>query len=124
MVRNFIATARALAVFCAVLGAASFATAKPPNAIGRIVSVEAAAEVTAAQVTLPATPDGILVVTRCGTCAPESFVVNATTRWMIGKDVVDLAALRAHVATNPRMALAVFYTADRRELKRVHASAR
>jgi hypothetical protein len=124
MTTHISTTTRAIAFMLVAICLAPCAAAKPPGAIGRIVNVEAAAEVTASQIVLPTTADGILVVTRCPKCAPQSLVANSGTRWLIGKDVVDLAALRAHLTANPRASLAVFYSADRRELKRVHASVR
>jgi hypothetical protein len=103
---------------------APLAIAKPPAAIGRIVNTEVAAEVTPAQIVLPSSANGILVVTRCAKCAPESLVAGASTKWLIGKESVDLVAMRTHLAANPKTPVAVFYTSDRRELKRVHAPAR
>lgn len=91
--------------------------AEPPPVI-----LEQAIEARASAVLLPSSANGMLVVTGCTGCAPQSLVTTARTRYLADSVPVTLAALRAALASAPGAGLVVFYDAKSREVTRVMAS--
>lgn len=91
--------------------------ADPPRWI-----LEQAVEAQASSVVLPSGAAGMLVVTRCAGCAPQSFVTSSRTRYFVAKDPVALAALRAGFVAAPGTAVTVLYDARSHEVTRVIAS--
>lgn len=84
--------------------------------------VEQAIEAQAGTVVLPSGERGILVVTRCTGCAPESFATNPQTRYVTTTGPTTLADLRAGMRNAPRADVTVFYDAQSRAVTRVVAN--
>jgi len=98
-------------------------TALPGMAAGQGLQVlEQAVEATAAGVLLPASEPGMVVVTGCEGCAPQSFVTSARTRYLADGVAVTLRDLRAGLATASHASVTVLYDARTREVTRVIAS--
>lgn len=83
--------------------------------------LEQAIEARASAVVLPSGERGILVVTRCTGCAPESFATGTGTRYLAASGPVALANLRAAARAAPEAGLTVFYDAQSRKVTRVVA---
>lgn len=84
--------------------------------------LEQAVEATAAGVLLPASEPGMIVVTGCEGCAPQSFATSARTRYLADGVAVTLRDLRAGLATASHATVTVLYDARTREVTRVIAS--
>lgn len=81
--------------------------------------LEQAVEAAAGSVLLPSGETGMIVVTACEGCAPQSFTTTARTRYLAGRAVVTLRDLRAGLATANHATATVLYDARTREVTRV-----
>ena len=61
--------------------------------------LEQAVEATAATVLLPASEPGMIVVTGCEGCAPQSFMTTGNTRYLANRQAVTLHDLRHFYAS-------------------------
>lgn len=95
------------------------AATEPPYRI-----LEQAVEAPASAVILPSGERGILVVRRCGGCAPESFATTPATRYVTAAGPIALADLRAAARAAPDAGLTVLYDARSHQVTRVIAGSR
>ena len=84
--------------------------------------LEQAVEARASAVVLPSSATGMLVVSRCTSCAPQSFVTSSRTQYFVAQEPVALAALRSGFAVAPGTPVTVFYDTRSHEVTRVIAS--
>jgi hypothetical protein len=83
--------------------------------------LEQAVEAHASSILLPAGASGMLVVKRCATCAPQSFVTSPRTRYFVEDTAIALADLRKGLAAVPAAFVTVLYDSRTHEVTRVVA---
>lgn len=81
--------------------------------------LEQAVEATAGSVLLPSSEPGMIVVTGCEGCAPQSFITTRSTRYLADRVAVTLRDLRAGLATASHATVTVLYDERTREVTRV-----
>jgi hypothetical protein len=80
-------------------------TVSPSTAQIRVL--EQSFEVSPAQVLLPASPGGGLVLRKCPTCAPATVATNTDTRYQVGQENLSLQDFAAFLRAHPSVQLTV-----------------
>jgi hypothetical protein len=88
-----------------LLTALALAVALPASAQIRVL--ELSYEVSPAQVLLPASPGGGLVLRKCPTCAPATVATNAATVYQVGSESLTVQDFAAFLRTNPNVQVTV-----------------
>jgi len=92
--------------------------AQSPSASASPVFVEALSE----KLTLPSSPDGVLVMAPCGDCQPASFHATAATLYKVGGQPVTLGELRKAVLGRNGIIVTVSYDPKTGEVRSVSAA--
>jgi hypothetical protein len=121
---NLFSWARIGLLAAALALAATPGRAPAAEAVGKMAQAELAVEAYLTQAVLPGSTVGMLVINRCTGCPPLSFTATSRTLWLIGKEPVSFAALRAHAAKSPKADITAFYSKAGRELTRLRISER
>lgn len=84
--------------------------------------LEQAVEAAAGSVLLPSSEPGMIVVTGCEGCTPQSFLTTGKTRYLADGVPLALRDLRAGLAAASHAMVTVLYDARTREVTRVIAN--
>ncbi|HNR22071.1 MAG TPA: hypothetical protein PKL49_03490 [Steroidobacteraceae bacterium] len=84
--------------------------------------LEQAVEAEAGSVLLPSGETGMIVVTSCEGCTPQSFVTTGKTRYLADGAPLALRDLRAGLASARHATVTVLYDSRTREVTRVIAN--
>jgi hypothetical protein len=103
-----------LKLACLVLGATLAC-----SAVAREEINEETLEATAGMLALPATTDGVLVVTMCGGCVPKSLQASSKTQYFLAQRAVTLAELTAYARTHVNAFAGVNYDTKTNALNRI-----
>jgi hypothetical protein len=98
------------------------ATAATPSSPGLpMISLEKALETMAAQVELPTTQNGDLIVHPCARCTFEHYSTDGKTAYFARQTNVSVAELRSLLTASPRAAVTVLLDARSNVVTRIKA---
>ncbi len=92
------------------------------TAFGYEPATEETLESSGSQLSMPAATDGVLVVTRCTSCAPLSLHASTSTRYFFGRKPVTLKEMTDYLRTHGKAFVGVNYDTKTLALNRVRAS--